>query len=88
MVTAETAVGPPMLCANADPRAVHLIDGLAAQLREQFHALCDTGRARRMSLGLQTPAGVHRQRAADAGDFGLEELVGRRTARRSRDPHS
>src|SRR5690606_9158002 len=55
-------------------RSVDLVDRLSAELLEQFHALGDTGRARRMPLRVQTAAGIDRQRPTDLGDSRLEKL--------------
>src|SRR6201991_2832868 len=61
---------------EADAGAVDLVDGLTAQLREELHALGDTGRTRRVALGLQSAAGVHGQCAADGRFLRFEKLVG------------
>ncbi len=76
MVTADTAVGPPILCAKRYPGGVDLVGGLAPQLREKLDTLCHTGGARRVTFGFQAAARVHRQVATHAGDLGLHQFVG------------
>src|SRR5947209_6715729 len=55
--------------------AIHLVGRLSSELREKLHALCHTGRPWGMALGLQSPAGVYRQRTANTCHFSLDKLV-------------
>src|ERR1700761_6862651 len=53
-----------------DLRVRQLVGGLAAQLLHDLVALCDAGGARRVALGLQAAAGVHRAGAGELGRAG------------------
>ena len=66
MVTAATAVGPPMFWASATRAPSTWLRRFAAQLVEELDALRDAGGTGRVALRLQAPARVDRQPPADA----------------------